>query len=88
MFERVGRRKYEECFEVVRRLLTPHGLFLLHTIGGNRSTLVNDAFSERARPARTLAWKLHIASARRVQRMDFPLILTPVSTVQNHLGSN
>ena len=34
MFEHVGRKNYRSYFEVARRNLTPDGLFLLHTIGG------------------------------------------------------
>ncbi|MCD9030145.1 cyclopropane fatty acyl phospholipid synthase [Luteimonas sp. Y-2-2-4F] len=37
MFEHVGVRNYRTYFRVARRCLAPDGLFLLHTIGGNRS---------------------------------------------------
>lgn len=37
MFEHVGVRNYRTYFDVARRVLPPHGLFLLHTIGRNRS---------------------------------------------------
>lgn len=37
MFEHVGARHYRTFMNVVRRCLTPQGLFLLHTIAGNRS---------------------------------------------------
>ena len=37
MFEHVGYRRYEAFFRRVRACLAPAGLFLLHTIGGNRS---------------------------------------------------
>jgi len=47
MFEHVGRRNYGGYFEKVRRLLEPDGLFLLHTIGGNRSQAANDPWVER-----------------------------------------
>lgn len=35
MFEHVGRKNYREYMQTARRLLTPDGLFLLHTIGRN-----------------------------------------------------
>lgn len=38
MFEHVGVRNYRHFFNVVRRCLPAHGLFLLHTIANNRST--------------------------------------------------
>jgi len=38
MFEHVGYKNYRTYMETVRRTLRPDGLFLLHTIGGNRST--------------------------------------------------
>jgi cyclopropane-fatty-acyl-phospholipid synthase len=37
MIEHVGHRNYRRYFEVARRALADDGLFLLHTIGGNRS---------------------------------------------------
>ncbi len=37
MFEHVGYKNYRTYMEVVRDLLVEDGLFLLHTIGGNRS---------------------------------------------------
>jgi len=42
MFEHVGEKNYREYFEVARRCLKPGGLFLLHTIGGNRSRRATD----------------------------------------------
>jgi cyclopropane-fatty-acyl-phospholipid synthase len=36
MFEHVGARNYRRYFELARRSLAPGGLFLLHTIIGNR----------------------------------------------------
>lgn len=36
MFEHVGRKNYIAYMDTVRRLLAADGLFLLHTIGGNR----------------------------------------------------
>ncbi len=38
MFEHVGAKNYRRYFEVARRSLADDGLFLLHTIGTNRST--------------------------------------------------
>ncbi|KFN47851.1 hypothetical protein N790_07205 [Arenimonas malthae CC-JY-1] len=38
MFEHVGVRNYRGFFERMRRCLAPRGLFLLHSIGGERST--------------------------------------------------
>lgn len=37
MFEHVGPKNYADYFRVARRCLKPDGLFLLHSIGGNRS---------------------------------------------------
>ncbi|MDD9301962.1 MAG: cyclopropane fatty acyl phospholipid synthase [Desulfobacter sp.] len=37
MFEHVGQKNYRKFMAVVRRCLLAQGLFLLHTIGGNRS---------------------------------------------------
>ncbi len=37
MFEHVGHKNYEAYFEMARRCLHEDGLFLLHTIGKNRS---------------------------------------------------
>lgn len=37
MFEHVGYRSYQAYMRVVHRVLADDGLFLLHTIGGNRS---------------------------------------------------
>ncbi|WP_203322585.1 cyclopropane fatty acyl phospholipid synthase [Pseudoxanthomonas beigongshangi] len=37
MFEHVGVKNYRTYFEIARRVLPEHGLFLLHTIGTNRS---------------------------------------------------
>ncbi len=37
MFEHVGQRNYRTYMNIVQRCLAPDGLFLLHTIGTNRS---------------------------------------------------
>lgn len=42
MFEHVGYKNYETYMKVVRQCLTEEGLFLLHTIGGNRSRTTTD----------------------------------------------
>ncbi len=42
MFEHVGMKNYRTYFEVARRCLKDGGLFLLHTIGGNRSVRAAD----------------------------------------------
>jgi cyclopropane-fatty-acyl-phospholipid synthase len=47
MFEHVGRKNYKRFFDVVRRLLKDDGLFLLHTIGGNRSVVGTDPWIGR-----------------------------------------
>lgn len=38
MFEHVGFRNYRTYMEKIHSLLPPHGLFLLHTIGANKTT--------------------------------------------------
>ncbi|MDZ7748161.1 MAG: cyclopropane fatty acyl phospholipid synthase [Halofilum sp. (in: g-proteobacteria)] len=47
MFEHVGYKNYATFMDVARRCLAPGGLFLLHTIGGNRSTTVTDPWIAR-----------------------------------------
>jgi cyclopropane-fatty-acyl-phospholipid synthase len=47
MFEHVGYKNYRTFMQVVRACLKEDGLFLLHTIGGNRSVTGNDAWSTR-----------------------------------------
>ena len=47
MFEHVGVKNYRTFMRVVRRLLADDGLFLLHTIGGNRSQTRTDPWTER-----------------------------------------
>ncbi len=42
MIEHVGVKNYRAFMKVVRRCLNPDGLFLLHTIGGNRSVQKSD----------------------------------------------
>jgi cyclopropane-fatty-acyl-phospholipid synthase len=47
MFEHVGVDNYPRFFDVVRRCLADDGLFLLHTIGGNRSARATDPWIAR-----------------------------------------
>ncbi|MFP4374981.1 MAG: cyclopropane fatty acyl phospholipid synthase [Spirochaetaceae bacterium] len=47
MFEHVGVKNYRTFMETVRNLLTDEGLFLLHTIGGNRSVQQGDPWISR-----------------------------------------
>jgi cyclopropane-fatty-acyl-phospholipid synthase len=47
MFEHVGYKNYRTYMQVVQRCLKDDGLFLLHTIGGNRSVTNGDAWFEK-----------------------------------------
>ncbi len=47
MFEHVGYKNYRTYMEVVHKNLKDHGLFLLHTIGGNHSAKGNDPWIEK-----------------------------------------
>ena len=47
MFEHVGSKNYATFMRVVRECLKDDGLFLLHTIGGNRSVAGCDPWMER-----------------------------------------
>ncbi len=47
MFEHVGYKNYRTYMEVAHRLLPEGGMFLLHTIGGNRSVHATDAWIEK-----------------------------------------
>jgi cyclopropane-fatty-acyl-phospholipid synthase len=47
MFEHVGYKNYTTFMHKVRRLLKDKGLFLLQTIGGNKSVTKNDPWIER-----------------------------------------
>jgi cyclopropane-fatty-acyl-phospholipid synthase len=42
MFEHVGYKNFRLFMQIVCRLLKPHGLFLLHTIGGNKPVVSTD----------------------------------------------
>lgn len=47
MIEHVGYKNYRTYMEVVERVLTPDGLFLLQTIGSNRSGLNGDPWMDK-----------------------------------------
>ena len=47
MFEHVGVRNYRTYLTKARELLRPDGLFLLHTIGNNRSSIATDPWIEK-----------------------------------------
>ena len=47
MFEHVGPRNHRAFMAVVDRCLKPDGLFVLHTIGGNRSVRHTEAWLDR-----------------------------------------
>lgn len=47
MIEHVGYKNYRKIFEIVRRCLAGDGLFLLHTIGNNKSTVGVDPWIEK-----------------------------------------
>ena len=47
MFEHVGEKNYKEYFRVASRLLKDDGIFLLHTIGSDVTTLRTDPWIEK-----------------------------------------
>jgi len=47
MFEHVGYKNYRKFMKVVDHCLKENGLFLLHTIGGNRSTICADPWIDK-----------------------------------------
>ncbi|HEY6922094.1 MAG TPA: cyclopropane fatty acyl phospholipid synthase [Steroidobacteraceae bacterium] len=47
MFEHVGVRNYRTYLKKARELLRPDGLFLLHTIGSNQSSVATDPWIEK-----------------------------------------
>lgn len=47
MFEHVGHLNYEAYLRIVRELLVPGGLFVLHTIGTDRPATTTDPWIER-----------------------------------------
>lgn len=46
-FEHVGKKNYKTYFKVARRCLKEDGLFLLHTIGGNKNTRLGDPWIQK-----------------------------------------
>ncbi|WON78749.1 cyclopropane fatty acyl phospholipid synthase [Serratia sp. UGAL515B_01] len=64
MFEHVGPKNYHTYFNVVRRNLKPDGLFLLHTIGSNRTDMnVDPWINKYIFPNGCLPSVKHIAQA-------------------------
>ena len=47
MFEHVGHKNYRQYFEIVSRCIDPEGLFLLHTIGSNKSGTNTDKWTSK-----------------------------------------
>jgi cyclopropane-fatty-acyl-phospholipid synthase len=47
MFEHVGYKNYREYMSIVNKCLEPCGLFLLHTIGCNKSTCMNEPWLDK-----------------------------------------
>jgi cyclopropane-fatty-acyl-phospholipid synthase len=47
MFEHVGHKNYRTYFQKARSALDPKGLFLLHTIGSNRTGTNTDKWTSR-----------------------------------------
>jgi len=47
MFEHVGPKNYQTYFGITNRLLTDDGLFLLHTIGNNRTCSTTDGWIDK-----------------------------------------
>ncbi|OIO47640.1 MAG: cyclopropane-fatty-acyl-phospholipid synthase [Parcubacteria group bacterium CG1_02_37_51] len=47
MFEHVGYKNYKLYMKIVSKLLKPKGLFLLHTIGGNKSVIATEPWIDK-----------------------------------------
>ncbi|MGR8979912.1 MAG: cyclopropane fatty acyl phospholipid synthase [Gammaproteobacteria bacterium] len=47
MFEHVGFKNYSQYMKIARRCLKDGGLFLLHTIGGNKSVVSTDPWMDK-----------------------------------------
>jgi cyclopropane-fatty-acyl-phospholipid synthase len=47
MFEHVGPKNYSTYFKIIRRCLKANGLFLLQTIGGNKSSRSGDPWMDK-----------------------------------------
>lgn len=64
MFEHVGAKNYRTYFEMVHRCLKDDGLFLLHTIGGNKSGHATEPWIDKyIFPGSLLPSVKHIAKA-------------------------
>lgn len=64
MFEHVGHKNYRRYIEIVRNCLAPDGLFLLHTIGSNRTGTNTDKWTSKyIFPNSMLPSAKHIAEA-------------------------
>lgn len=64
MFEHVGAKNYRAYFEVAHRCLKDDGLFLLHTIGGNKSGHATDPWIDKyIFPGSLIPSVKHIATA-------------------------
>lgn len=64
MFEHVGHKNYRRYFEIVRSVLKSDGLFLLHTIGEERTTYVTDPFMHKyIFPNGKVASRKHVCDA-------------------------
>jgi cyclopropane-fatty-acyl-phospholipid synthase len=47
MFEHVGSKNYLAYMDVINRVLKPDGIFLLHTIGSNESSMMTDPWIDK-----------------------------------------
>ncbi|MBN2479083.1 MAG: cyclopropane fatty acyl phospholipid synthase [Parachlamydiales bacterium] len=47
MFEHVGMKNHRTFMEVIHKCLNDNGMVMLHTIGGNRSTVVGDPWIDK-----------------------------------------
>ena len=47
MFEHVGYKNYKNFFTIVKKCLADNGIFLLHTIGGNRSGKIGNPWIDK-----------------------------------------
>jgi len=64
MFEHVGHKNYREFFQIVRNLLSDSGLFLLHTIGEEKTTYTTDPFVHKyIFPNGKVASRKHVSHA-------------------------
>lgn len=64
MFEHVGPKNYRTYFKTAKKLLAPEGLFLLHTIGEERTSNAPDPFINRyIFPNGKVASRKHLSDA-------------------------